>query len=117
MTPKRIQRKRTRGWKMPEGAIYVGRPSRLGNHFEVKQLIDHWIVIHDNKAIYESESKRNAAQFAVDRFREWVNSLGGQDLADYLVWLDGHDLACWCALDMPCHADVWLELANKEATR
>lgn len=26
--------------------------------------------------------------------------------------LRGHDLACWCPLDQPCHADVLLELAN-----
>ena len=31
--PKRIQRKRTRGWRMPEGAVYVGRGSRWGNPF------------------------------------------------------------------------------------
>ena len=28
--------------------------------------------------------------------------------------LRGHDLACWCPLDGPCHADVLLELANRE---
>ena len=26
--------------------------------------------------------------------------------------LRGKDLACWCPLDEPCHADVLLELAN-----
>ena len=26
--------------------------------------------------------------------------------------LRGHDLACWCPLDQPCHADVLLEVAN-----
>ncbi|MGC7247308.1 DUF4326 domain-containing protein, partial [Mycobacteroides abscessus] len=26
--------------------------------------------------------------------------------------LRGHDLACWCPLDQPCHADVLLEIAN-----
>lgn len=26
--------------------------------------------------------------------------------------LAGRDLACWCPLDKPCHADVLLELAN-----
>ncbi len=25
--PNRIQRSRSRGWRMPEGAIYVGRPT------------------------------------------------------------------------------------------
>lgn len=27
--------------------------------------------------------------------------------------LTGKDLACWCSLDAPCHADVLLELANR----
>ncbi|MBB4212022.1 uncharacterized protein DUF4326 [Rhodothalassium salexigens DSM 2132] len=26
--------------------------------------------------------------------------------------LRGRDLACWCPLDQPCHADVLLALAN-----
>ena len=29
--PKRIQRKRTKGWRMPPGAVYVGRPTKWGN--------------------------------------------------------------------------------------
>lgn len=31
--PRRIQRRRTKGWRMPEGAVYVGRPTRWGNPF------------------------------------------------------------------------------------
>jgi hypothetical protein len=31
--PKRIQRKRIKGWRMPENAVYVGRPTRWGNPF------------------------------------------------------------------------------------
>lgn len=27
-------------------------------------------------------------------------------------FLRGKNLACWCALDQPCHADVLLEVAN-----
>lgn len=27
--------------------------------------------------------------------------------------LAGFDLACWCPLDQPCHADVLLEIANR----
>lgn len=26
--------------------------------------------------------------------------------------LAGRDLACWCPLDQPCHADVLLAIAN-----
>jgi len=28
--------------------------------------------------------------------------------------LTGKDLACWCPVDQPCHADVLLEIANPE---
>ena len=33
--PVRIQRKRTKGWRMPESAVYVGRPTVFGNNFDV----------------------------------------------------------------------------------
>lgn len=105
--PKRIQRKRTEGWKMPEGAVYVGRPSRYGNPFIVGQ--------------------HGTAEECVDGFRKcWQHTLKsastfpehppmpfGQPI--YLGPLRGKDLACWCPLDQPCHADVLLELANADA--
>jgi hypothetical protein len=31
--PQRIQRRRVKGWRMPEGAVYVGRGSKWGNPF------------------------------------------------------------------------------------
>jgi Domain of unknown function (DUF4326) len=34
-TPKRIQQRRTKGWRKPDGAISVGRPHKWGNPFEV----------------------------------------------------------------------------------
>ena len=37
MSPRRIQRRRTKGWRMPEGAVYVGRPSRWGNRWRVDE--------------------------------------------------------------------------------
>lgn len=33
--PQRIQRQRTKGWRMPDGAIYVGRPTKWGNPFRL----------------------------------------------------------------------------------
>jgi hypothetical protein len=29
----RLQRKRVNGWRMPDGAVYVGRPTKWGNPF------------------------------------------------------------------------------------
>ena len=53
---------------------------------------------------------------AVARFRELVG--GDYDPTQYpsrdeiRAELRGRDLACWCPLTGPCHADVLLEIAN-----
>jgi len=51
-------------------------------------------------------------QLAVDLFRAWVLCRPAQ-IEEYREQLAGHDLACWCLLDQPCHADVLLEVANQ----
>ena len=38
----------------------------------------------------------------------------GLDADEYRAELAGKNLACWCPLDQPCHADVLLEIANRE---
>lgn len=58
---------------------------------------------------------------SVECYRAWVTG-GGWPLHGLrhrspsleAIWaeLAGRDLACWCRLDRPCHADVLLELAN-----
>jgi hypothetical protein len=48
----------------------------------------------------------------VDLFRERIG--GGWDKSLWLADLRGKNLACWCPLDQPCHADVLLELANDD---
>ena len=43
--PKRIQMRRTKGWRRPEGAIYVGRPSKWGNPFPTDGDWTMWTAI------------------------------------------------------------------------
>ena len=127
-TPKRIQRKRSKGWKMPEGAVYVGRPSKWGNPFQVlPRSCGCWDVEDENGVTYLLEpsrhasfcsdtwSKRFAARDAVDLFAGlyYGDRLARErDMSDVRDALRGKDLACWCPLDQPCHADVLLEIAN-----
>ncbi|RIS73985.1 DUF4326 domain-containing protein [Mycobacteroides abscessus] len=116
--PQRIQRRRTAGWRMPEGAVYVGRGSKWGNPFVVTPIGSGpycWTVVDNNAVDYREPpegwlDKRSAALKAVNLF---LMDIKGQ-LAPYppLSDLRGKDLACWCPLDSPCHADVLLELAN-----
>lgn len=113
---KRIQRRRTGGWRMPEGAVYVGRPSKWGNPY---RWSDYPTVASagwgddDPQRIPESTRRRHA----VTDFRSAVAfgdspPTGYPTVDDIRRELAGRDLACWCDLDQPCHADVLLELAN-----
>lgn len=114
--PERIQRRRTKGWRMPEGAVYVGRPSKWGNPFQVVALPGgFWTVVDDNGVDYREPytgwaDKSYAVLKAVRLFYADVKG----ELAPYppLSELHGKDLVCWCPLDQACHADVLLELAN-----
>ena len=94
--PKRIQRKRTKGWRMPPGAVYVGRPTKWGNPF-VTHPVDR---IGAYKMYIQAMIGMNPRKWNLDELR-------------------GKDLACWCPLSdegeepYPCHADILLELANE----
>jgi len=95
MKPKRIQRKRMKGWKMPEGVVYVGRPTKWGNAFKVVEL---------GTRAEATDFYRKWAATDDPRSEDWRRMVRDE--------LRGKDLACWCPLGQPCHADVLLEIAN-----
>lgn len=117
----RIQRRRQLGWRMPVGSVYVGRPSVYGNPFRIG-------VPFCGPTIRQA----NTAREAVDFFRAWL-ALDTLHPAFYdreLIVahvrikaalqrgdLISKDLVCWCPRHLPCHADVLLEIATKEAAR
>ena len=44
--PRRVQRRRERGWRMPPNSVYVGRGSRWGNPFVIGRDGDRAEVVH-----------------------------------------------------------------------
>ena len=101
--PKRIQRKRTKGWRMPEDAVYVGRGTQWGNPFRLGTP-----NADDCMVGYRAD--------IVAKYRYEIVQMNGGFVGFNSAWVQRHlrgkDLACWCPLDQPCHADVLLELAN-----
>lgn len=89
--PPRIQRKRTKGWRKPDEAVYVGRGSYWGNY--VQPVVDG-----DYAA-------------AVRAFEVWLDC-HPEMIERARRELRGRTLMCWCPLDRPCHADVLLRVAN-----
>lgn len=100
--PVRIQRKRTKGWKMPEGAVYVGRGTKWGNPFRVG-------------ADFPTFAKQKiVAQDAVELYVSHLYVRRPDLIKAAKTELRGKDLACWCKPGEPCHADVLLVIANEE---
>jgi len=94
--PKRLQRRRAKGWRKPAGAVIVTRPGKWGNPFTV------------------GECGSSAA--AVERFRRHLAER--PELAEAArSELAGRDLICWCRVGEPCHADVLLEVSNHGGDR
>lgn len=126
MTPRRILRRRVRGWRAPacscgcgRRAWYVGRGTRWGNPYKVVRCRDgRWAVINLQCTVTVDvieilDTRAQAQACATDLFRqELADDLLGRVMAQ--VELRGHDLMCWCPPDAPCHADVLLEVANRE---
>jgi uncharacterized protein YfaA (DUF2138 family) len=101
--PIRIQRKRTKGWKMPKNTVYVGRPSKFGNPFVVGKLPQgDWAGIVAFPVTVEQAVGLYRRYFA----ETWRMGVIQEELR-------GKNLACWCEPSKPCHADVLLEIANQ----
>lgn len=116
MSPIRIQRHRLKGWRAPAGARYVGRGARYGNPNQVVRTNTGWAVNHDHGAgVGTFPSPGEAQRFAVDAYRVHINA-NPQLVERARTELRGRDLMCWCSLDLPCHADVLLAIANEAVT-
>lgn len=112
--PSRLQVRRTKGWRKPEGAIYVGRPSRWGNPYRVVNWGAESFVLGPDKVVHYSVnlSKEAAQDLAVRLHRIWLCQQPESWREEARNALRGHDLLCWCRPGDPCHADTLLNLAN-----
>lgn len=128
--PDRIQLRRTAGWRRPPGAVSVARPTIWGNP---------WAIGSPGRVRLAGRDWRLSGDLdaagAVLAYRTWL--CVGQRLSwrpllltagetldllrarrdtilTHLPQLRGRDLACWCPPGCACHADVLIELANRE---
>ncbi|MBT2130088.1 DUF4326 domain-containing protein [Aliiroseovarius lamellibrachiae] len=102
--PKRIQRKRTKGWRKPEDAVIVDRTSKFGNPWTIEGTRTSGHIGTDEKM------RSLCVSFFTNAMQRGLPVV--QTHLDHLEELRGKDLVCWCPLDQPCHADALLELAN-----
>jgi hypothetical protein len=116
--PRRIQRRRVRGWSLAgaadpfRGGVIVSRPSRYGNPCKVGLMQemgyeDPHAAAAANFRTWLGGNRFDAPTDEADRRRERI--------LDGLPALRGKDLACTCRLDQACHADWLLDRANMPA--
>jgi hypothetical protein len=119
--PRRIQLHRTKGFVMPLNCRSVARPSEYGNPFRIlHDRYAYWVQFQYHGELGDTVGtfdRAGAQRFAVEAFRVWLPS---HVTAGQLARLRGHDLGCFCPLvdengePVPCHAEIWLFLANKD---
>jgi hypothetical protein len=109
LAPIRIQRSRKKLFSMPENTIYVGRPSKWGNPFQITALVKREKAVELYK---ECILNNTMAYYYFDEIyaTEMYNHF--KYISENLHTLKGKNLACWCQLDKCCHADVLLRFAN-----
>jgi len=122
--PVREQLRRTKGWRMPENTVSVARPGRWGNPFQ----IGGWFKVGTGAgrpgfAWLQAAEGYQDSTFTLVQTREQAVAMFRLYNERYPLLpirfdpIRGKNLACWCPLDQPCHADVLLELANPAAIR
>lgn len=105
--PQRIQLSRRKGWKMPLNTVKVDRATVWGNPFIVGR--------HGTRAECVELYRKLACGLlcmSTDNIVEQQRARANMLVAR--TDLRGRNLACWCPLNAPCHADVLLEMANRE---
>lgn len=134
--PQRLQRKRTKGYRAPDSAVYVGRGTKWGNPFVIGETLVRYPGIDGTEWEVEGRSGKTPGERhpykhpdgsvtwhrieyatreqVVELYARRVGPGGSHelDVAEVRRELAGKDLLCWCPPGAACHADRLLAIAN-----
>jgi len=106
MKPKRVQRRRAKGWRLPENTVCVDRSTKWGNPFIVGK--------HGTQAeCVDLYKKLLGGHLCITIDNTQQQEIVIRHVIKNLHRLRGKNLACWCREGTPCHADILLEIANQ----
>lgn len=108
MKPIRVQLSRKKGFRLPPNTVKVDRSTVYGNRYKIGGLP----TMHVDGCIYDVPDAATAVRLHREEIEYWLAKKPDATRA-LLEPLRGKNLADWCRIDAPCHADVLLELANK----
>lgn len=121
--PHRVQRRRIKGYRLPPGTVSVTRPGKWGNPFRIGVSYQDFAWLAVLLPDYETLKKyRDAGGLICETVEQTLEMFeahlrksielypGRFDLSE----LRGKNLACYCRLGEPCHADILLKYANQQ---
>ena len=126
MKPKRIQLSRRKGFRLQKHsmalnglpAVNVARPSKWGNPFAGEGSVKNFrlCVLAPTTLVLNPAFNDKTVQGRMRKLQEGMNRLAyiPPTTEEIQRELCGKNLACWCPPNADCHADVLLEIANKE---
>ena len=105
--PRRVQLRRTKGWRKPRNTLKVDRTTPWGNPFEEGPDMSRAECVAQFECLLAGECKNETE-------RAWL----ARAVANR-GYLKGKNLACWCALPRDgepdiCHAAALLRFANDD---
>ena len=125
---KRIQRKRSKGWRLPENAVCITRRTKYGNPMKIVQMDDASfgkIFVLDFEFNYWADTglygditdmlhmfdlMLRGQVFMNTRLQVWSDYFSKLDLTPLI----GHDLACFCKEGDPCHGDCYINFIQEK---
>lgn len=124
--PIRIQRKRTKGFKLPENTVCVNRPLKWGNFMKFENgtiyidasyrrtVLDKWVILEENASMEQmlytyALVVTNSLETQNPDLQHWIDYCKKLDVKE----LKAKNLACFCKYGDWCHADILLKIANK----
>lgn len=112
--PRRIQLSRRKGWRKPEGAVVVARPTKWGNPFVVGTHGDAEACVTRYRRLLGADWGGSFIDMLTQPAPAYaIQAAAADHVRDHLPELRGRDLCCWCPPGSPCHGDVLLEMANR----
>lgn len=114
----RLQRKRTKGFKLPPNTLVVTRGTPFGNDWKVVKekgmgRYNQYILLSPENKEVSRGSKDALTKLAISNFERDLTPEKKREFVDYCVKREIKSVACFCPIDSPCHGDVWIEVWNE----
>jgi hypothetical protein len=96
---------------MPANTVKVDRTTKYGNRY----VVGGNPCLHVDSELHDVPDAETAVRMHREELEYWM-ARKPDEVRKLLEPLRGKNLACWCRIGAPCHADTLLMMSNVELT-